>query len=343
MLRNLVRPALFVLLALPAAAQTFHGPTPYLSTADSPFPLASGSFYVEDFEDGLLNAPGVTASNGFVTSTHYGGSIIDSVDADDGVLANGACASCDSYFGGGLASVTFQFHVSELGGLPTKAGLVWTDGGQNTTVTFEAFDALGISLGTVVATGQGDNTVYGTTVDDRFYGVEYSAGIGSIRISHASGGLEVDHLQYELPCPAANATIYCTSKVNSLSCVPKIGFEGCPSATSASSCRITGAQFLNKKNGLLFYGQQSAATVFQGGYLCVKSPVKRTQVQNAGGSPSGTDCTGTYSFDWNARVQSGVDPNLVVGATVYMQYWARDPNDAFGTSLSNALSLTIGP
>ncbi|MCK6448496.1 MAG: hypothetical protein L6Q99_19060 [Planctomycetes bacterium] len=328
----------------PAFAQTFHGPLPYASTADSPFPLGSGAFFVEDFEDGVLDAPGVSPSNGYVASTQYSGTIIDSVDADDGVLGNGPCGTCDSFYGGsGFPLVRFLFDAGALGGLPTRAGLVWTDGGFGTTVTFEAFDALGTSLGTVVATNQGDGTNFGTTDEDRFYGVEFAGGISELRITNSSGGIEVDHLQYELPCPAANATVYCTSKTNSLGCQPKIGFEGCPSASSASSCRITGSAFLNKKNGLLFYGQQPLGAAFQGGFLCVKSPITRTNVQNSGGSPSGSDCTGTYQFDLNALVQSGSDPNLVVGATVRLQWWARDPNDPFTTSLSNGLSLTIGP
>lgn len=338
-------PVLLVLAAgaAPALAQTFHGPLPYSSTADSPFPLAGGGFYLEDFEDGLLNAPGVVPSNGYVSSSQYGGTIIDSVDADDGVIGNGPCGTCDSFFGGAVGVIGFTFQASALGGLPTRAGLVWTDGGPNATVTFEAFDAFGVSLGTVVATHQGDGTYYGTTDDDRFYGVEYSGGISALRISHVGSGIEIDHLQYDLPCPAANASVYCTSKTNSLFCQPKIGFEGCPSASSPTACRVTGSAFLNKKNGLLFYGQQPLGAAFQGGFLCVKSPITRTNVQNSGGSPSGSDCTGTYQFDLNALVQSGGDPNLVVGATVHLQWWARDPNDPFTTSLSNALALTIGP
>ncbi|MBI5432786.1 MAG: hypothetical protein HZA52_08155 [Planctomycetes bacterium] len=343
MLSTTVFAAFFALGALPAAAQTFHGPTPYFSTADSPFALGSGGFALEDFEDGLLNTPGVTSPSGVVTSTQYPASIIDSVDADDGVLGNGACADCDSYFGGGGAVINFVFNANGLGGLPTKVGIVWTDGGPAATVTFEAFDALGVSLGTSVANGQGDSSYWGTTAEDRFYGVEWAGGIGSITIQHTAGGIEVDHLQYELPCPASEASVYCTSKPNSLSCLPKIGFEGCPSASSASACAIRGAQFLNKKNGLLFYGQQANGVAFQGGHLCVKLPVTRTAVQNSGGSPTGTDCTGTYAFDLNGLIQGGTDPNLVAGATVYFQWWARDPNDAFTTSLSNGLRLTVGP
>ncbi|MCE9592583.1 MAG: hypothetical protein K8S98_00180 [Planctomycetes bacterium] len=347
MLRQIVRSALatafLACAALPASAQVFLGPTPYFSAADSPFPLGSGAFALETFEDHLLNTPGVSSPTGLVTSTMFSGTIIDSVDADDGVFADNACAGCDGYFGGGGAILEFHFDASLLGGLPTKAGLVWTDGGPSTVVVFEAFDGNGFSLGTISAANQGDPTYYGTAVDDVFYGVEYSGGISEIRISHAYGGIEIDHLQYELPCAAAAATSYCTSKTNSKGCAPKIGFDGCPSATSPTPCKITGAQFLNKKSGLLFYGHQANGAAFQGGHLCVKVPLVRAGVQNSGGSPTGSDCTGTYAYDLNARIQSGIDPTLVAGATLYMQWWSRDPNDAFLTSLSNGLSLTIGP
>ena len=325
------------LLASSAVAQTFHGPTPYLSAADSPFPLASGAFALENFEDGLLNVPGVSAVGGYVTSTQFSGSIIDSVDADDGVI-DGMCAGGDSYFGGSR----FLFNASALGGLPKKAGIVWTDGGPSATVTFEAFDANGVSLGTVVASNQGDGSYHGTTVDDRFYGVEFAGGISEIKISHNVGGLEVDHLQYQLPCTGATANTYCTAKTNSLGCVPQIGINGCPSASSAGVCTIYCTQVIPGKAGLLFYGFAPAAIPFQGGYLCVQPPTTRTAIQTSGGTPLNS-CNGEFSLDINAHIQSGLDPNLVAGAMLHAQYWYRDPASPSTTGLSNALSVQIGP
>jgi hypothetical protein len=38
------------------------GPTPYLSEADSPFFPFGPNFFLEDFEDGSLNTPGVTST-----------------------------------------------------------------------------------------------------------------------------------------------------------------------------------------------------------------------------------------------------------------------------------------
>lgn len=144
------------------------------------------------------------------------------------------------------------------------------------------------------------------------------------------------------PCPV---TIYCTAKANSQLCTPTIGFDGGPSVTLASPFNITASQMLNKKFGLLFYSFQPSGAPFQGGVLCCHLPIRRTSVQDSGGSVSGTDCTGTYSFDFNALIQSGFDPNLVMGTVVCAQYWARDPQDlsGFGTSLTDAVTFPIYP
>jgi hypothetical protein len=55
----------------------------------------------------------------------------------------------------------------------------------------------------------------------------------------------------------------------------------------------------------------------------------------------GTDCTGTYSYDFMARILSGIDPVLVPGQQVNCQYWSRDPQDPFTTSLTDGVQVTI--
>lgn len=334
-------PFILAVVASPAAAQSFFGPAPYLSTADSPFPLGSGGFVVEDVEDHAVNTPGLVMVGGIVTSSQFSGSIIDSVDADDGVLGSNNCINCDSCFSN-VASIRFTFEPTHLGGHPTWAGLVWTDGGLGTTVTFEAFDVVGTSLGTQVGLNQGDASTSGTTGEDRFYGVHAAGGIREIKLSHTSGGIEVDHITYDLPCPESDAQIYCTGKTNTLGCKPQIGFLGCPSATSPLPCTVLGSQFLNNKPGILIYGKQGASLPFQGGTLCVGAPFLRLGLGSSGGSAGGNDCSGAYGLDFNAFVQAGSDPTLVPGTTVFMQMWSRDPADAFGSSLSNALRLKIG-
>src|SRR4051812_20559523 len=60
------------------------GPTPYTSFTDSALngiDFSGGYFHLEDFEDNLLNVPGVTASAGAPTGP---GGLTDSVDSDDG-------------------------------------------------------------------------------------------------------------------------------------------------------------------------------------------------------------------------------------------------------------------
>ena len=168
---------------------------PYLSEADSPFTGLTfpSYFHLEDFEDRAVNTPGLSAD-----SASFGndfGTLVDSVDGDDGTIDD-MCptGSCDSIFGGG--QVTFTFDAVALGALPTHVGVVWTDGGTGCDVTFEAFDTEGTSLGATTATAVGDDSNTGTTAEDRFLGIVAPAGVASFRISNSTGGTEADHVQY---------------------------------------------------------------------------------------------------------------------------------------------------
>jgi len=197
--------ALAALVFFPAAAsaQVFFGPTPYLSQADSPFTGSFSYSYLEDFEDGALNTPGLSSSTGLVTSP---GALVDSVDADDGAIDGFGTAGHSFY--AQLSFIDFSFDAAVLGSLPTHAGLVWTDVGVapvfgTAPVTFEAFDALGVSLGDIAPVLLGDGAVDGGTAEDRFFGVRYDGGISRIRIGVLdSNDWEVDHVQYALiPSP----------------------------------------------------------------------------------------------------------------------------------------------
>lgn len=174
-----------------AAVPEFFGPTPYLSPGDRPFTVAAAQF--EDFEDGALNTLGVTAST-FSIASSFGPGLIDSVDVDDGTLDGTCQPGCDDLWANG--SVTFTFDAAALGGLPTHVGLVWTDGGPGSTVTLEAFDDAGTSLGTRAGTGFADGAFTGGTAEDRFFGVRWAGGVRQVRLSNTSGGIEVDHLYY---------------------------------------------------------------------------------------------------------------------------------------------------
>src|SRR6266481_8442075 len=174
-----MRIAALVLVAvvgvIPAsAAPTCLGPTPYLKKADSPFDLSGvgANFFFDDFE-GDTRVVGATASTGNRIGP-LDSSIVDSVDEDDGTIDGSGLQGHSWFFGGGSTGVRFTFDTQTLGGLPTAAGIVWTDGGGD--VSFEAVAADGTTI--LCATGPlsdpgvfPDNFVSGETAEDRFFGV----------------------------------------------------------------------------------------------------------------------------------------------------------------------------
>ncbi len=140
--------------------------------------------------------------------------------------------------------------------------------------------------------------------------------------------------------------VYCTSKVNSLGCTPLVTWSGTPKIGNPAPFKIGATNELNNKNGLLFYSSvASNGAPFQGGVLCTKTPIKRTSLQNSAGNPPPNDCSGNYSFDFNAFIASGQDPALVAGQSVWAQNWSRDPGFSApnNTGLTNAIAFTIAP
>lgn len=151
-----------------------------------------------------------------------------------------------------------------------------------------------------------------------------------------------DGIPDECACAAPAPFAYCTAKLNSLLCFPSIGSLGTPKAGNPFPFLVTSQQTLNNMVGLMFYGGAQNSVPFQGGTLCVGPSVTRTAGQVSGGNAgSGTDCSGAYSFDFNAYIASGADTSLVPGVQVNAQYWSRDVNDAFGSALSNGLQFVI--
>ena len=205
----------------------FLGPSPYLSAADSPFPLTTNpTFHLEDFEDdpgcvpgpgsfcggGKIDAPGVVVVYG---STGHG----VSVDADDGSIdgsgADGASATAipvsftpESSFN----AFQIRFDADVLGFYPTAVGIVLTDGaGPLSGLT--VYDRLGnpASFGTTTLILNPN-----TTSDDRFIGVTNPDGISGLTFGKTildaapSNIPRLDHLQYGLliPEPTATALVY---------------------------------------------------------------------------------------------------------------------------------------
>ena len=136
--------------------------------------------------------------------------------------------------------------------------------------------------------------------------------------------------------------VYCTAKVNSKGCTPAIGHSGVPSASDPRPFDITAVQVISNKNGIFFYGVSGRMAVpFQGGLLCVQPPIRRTPVQSSGGNPPPNDCSGAFTFDFNAWLQGGGDPGLAPGGKVNGQYWYRDPQSPSTTGLTDAIEFAI--
>ncbi len=199
-----------------AALATFITNSPYAQFSDSPFfGIGNGNpnFYLETFEDGLLNTPGVSPQNGFVAAGPSAS--LDSVDGDDGVLDGNGNNGHSWYSGGVATSLSFSFDAGVLGQLPTHVGIVWTDVGivpgapeGVDSIVLRAFDSAGVSLGGILFDNLGDGNVLGGSAEDRFFGAIFAGGISKITITSlgASGDWEVDHLQYGIqavPVPGA--------------------------------------------------------------------------------------------------------------------------------------------
>ncbi|MCH8316317.1 MAG: hypothetical protein IIA64_10125 [Planctomycetes bacterium] len=183
---------------------------PYVSSGDSPFDLfgPGSDFFLENFEDGLLNTPGLL---GFGGEIRFPSDWTDSVDADDGII-DGFGLDGHSYwafFGEGGPLARFEFDPKVLGGLPRSVGLVWTDGNFDALTFFEAFGPKGESLGAIGPLILGDGGHQGATAEDRFLGVTFQGGISAIEISATLGRIELDHVQYGdiIPAPGVLALL----------------------------------------------------------------------------------------------------------------------------------------
>lgn len=142
---------------------------------------------------------------------------------------------------------------------------------------------------------------------------------------------------------APSPITYCKGVVSSLGCTPVIGASGIPSVTDPTPFLLTATQIINNRAGILLYSLHPDNVPFLGGYLCLRSPLKRAGVVYSDGSMDGADCSGTFSQDFNALIQTGQFPDLVPGAMIFAQYYYRDSHGPNGPGLTNGLRFTIGP
>jgi hypothetical protein len=143
----------------------------------------------------------------------------------------------------------------------------------------------------------------------------------------------------------AGPHVYCASKPNSLGCLAQVGFQGGASWTSLAPFWISATSAINRRPALLLYGQGSSFAPYYGATICIAPPLRTLPFQTTGGNPTGTDCSGAMSVDFNAYLRSGADPGLIPGSTVGARWYYRDVLDPTGysTGLSNAVRFAICP
>ncbi|HTF88425.1 MAG TPA: hypothetical protein VK843_08450, partial [Planctomycetota bacterium] len=169
-----------------------------------------------------------------------------------------------------------------------------------------------------------------------------------------SSGNSLDSNSNGIPdeCDGTPPVAYCSGKFASNGCAPNMEFTGYSSATKGFGFIVRGAGAMNNKPGLLLYSVNGQnATPFQGGVLCVNSPIKRTPGTNSGGNPlPADDCSGVFSIDFNAFAVGflGGQPLAALqlpGTVVDTQWWGRDPGYAppANSQLTNGLEFQVHP
>jgi hypothetical protein len=153
-------------------------------------------------------------------------------------------------------------------------------------------------------------------------------------------------------CFPPGPSSYCTAKLNSVGCTPSIRSSGIPSASAPGGFEVRASSVLNQKVGMLMYGMIGpAATPFQGGLLCIASPVRRALPRISDGAlPPALDCSGTLRLDMNAfaRGTLGGSPSAALsapGTDVRCQWWGRDPGYPAGlnSQLTDGLAYRVTP
>jgi hypothetical protein len=134
--------------------------------------------------------------------------------------------------------------------------------------------------------------------------------------------------------------VFCTAKTNSKGCVPTIGSNGAATSTGSVPFVVHAARVLPGKAGLLIVGPGKSAAPFQGGWLCVQTPIERLGAQVSGGTGA---CNGTYAFDVATHLAGAPAPLFAPGALVACQWWGRDFGAPHGTQLTDALYFGVAP
>ncbi|MCC6406973.1 MAG: hypothetical protein IT453_07395 [Planctomycetes bacterium] len=267
----------------------------------------------------------------------FGGAALNELDAFCGYI-QGFSSTCASFpirwmpsvgwtFVGGCAQTTSATAINDLGDVLQYVYQT------NARVQFEGIGQF--TIGELIDPSQGNWYVQYWGASDINNSRQMLCGVRDATLT-LSGAARLTDMNV---CGSSTVAMYCTPKTSSSGCVPSITTSGEPSASTGSGFHVSASQVETAKLGLFFYGTHGRlASPFQGGFLCVKAPLKRLSPQSSGGSGA---CAGALDYDFNAWIATGLDPALVGGATVDGQFWFRDPSSPSTTGLSGGVEFVL--
>ena len=149
---------------------------------------------------------------------------------------------------------------------------------------------------------------------------------------------------------AGTPASFCTPQApgTSSGCLPQIDASAYPSVSGASSCTVTISSVEGARTGLVFYGVNGQlATPWcasSSNFLCVKTPIQRTETSTTGGTAGACDGQIVLDWDlWQATHAGALGQPWNAGAHAWLQGWFRDPPACKTTSLSEGVELVWQP
>lgn len=134
---------------------------------------------------------------------------------------------------------------------------------------------------------------------------------------------------------------YCSSKLNSLGCEPRMDSTGFASLGGQATLELRARRVVSHRLGLFLIGRSRASLPFAGATLCVAGPLQRSAASLSSGPASPVDCSGVLHFALDGAWLTA--HGWSAGELAHAQAWYRDPQHPDGTAsgLSDALEFTV--
>jgi hypothetical protein len=242
---------------------------------------------------------------------------------------------------------------SNCGGRPIEPGDILTTplagGGSPFPAIFIAAETLGLRTNrSTPALPVGDDMDALDVVRDPVFDCQCNGVEDALELALANAG---DANQNGIPDECEFPLFYCSGKTTSAGCVPFLTTEGTPSVSGVGvgPFNVISNDHVEGEVGIYLFSLKKNDLNFHGGKLCVRAPFTRlsTLIKTTDGLPC-SSCPGhcrVFKRNFNQLIQSGSNPVLTCGQTVFVQVRQRDTADpaGFGDNLSNGVRFVIGP